>query len=853
MIPILYKPEETVFTTNGLGFLSDALEAEVTEERNGVYQLHILYPVDGKHFSEIQDMSVICAAPADGKQAQPFDVFRISTPIDGKVEIDARHISYRLSKNTVMPFKSTSVADALQKIKSNCVEECAFNFWTDKASSGSMNLKTPQSVRAILGGVEGSVLDSFGGGEYEWDNTTVKLWANRGQDKGVTLRYGKNITDIRQERNIENTVTGIVPYWAGQSDTQEDILVTLEEQAVYSANAEDFPYARTVPVDFSGDFQEQPTEAQLRSRAQAYITANKIGQPAISIEVSFVPLWQTEEYKDIANLERVNLCDTVTVQFPKLHISVKSKVVKTVYDVLRDRYSSIELGDARTNLAGAISNKITGAVAGIKKDIPKTSQFIRILNEQTDLITGGLGGYVKFVFNADGEPQELLFMDTDDIQTAVNVIRINRNGIGFSTNGYNPSSFRSAWTIDGRFSADFISTGHLLANFIQGGTLSLGGDNNGNGVIVVYDASGNVIGEWNKDGLSATGDLEMKKGDIWGVVGTVPYLTWLVVEGRARLDTYDGFTVKRETANALISSHSIIPLSGSVLDQTLAPTRILKSFVFTDDIETSGNMFYLNIVKDSISLYPAHYGNAAKISGAPKVHLDATGIGVESGGSQISASQDGYYKTGRVRIIASSKNASDGSAEIDCGKNYVYGKSGTGVQTFAVRNKEINLKAQNASIYLNGATDSTNDLELNTGLLGLKAERLGAYVMTAGGDKWYKLAFDSSSSRRYKHNIKPLSGGRDPHNLLNLPVVEFEWNADSHLQYADMAGQTVPGIIAEDVEQIYPSAVIHNKEGKVESWDERRLIPGMLALIQEQDKKIQQLEARLSKLEEMLK
>lgn len=850
MIPILYKPEETNFTTNGLGLLSDALEAEVTEERNGVYQLHILYPVDGKHFSEIQEMSVIRAVPADGKQAQPFDVFRISTPIDGKVEIDARHITYRLSKNTVMPFKSTAVADALQKIKLNCVDECAFDFWTDKVSSGSMNLKTPQSVRAILGGVEGSVLDSFGGGEYEWDNTTVKLWANRGQDKGVTLRYGKNITDIRQERNIENTVTGIVPYWAGQSDTQEDILVTLEEQAVYSANAEDFPYARTVPVDFSGNFQEQPTEEQLRSRAQTYITANKIGQPAISIEVSFVPLWQTEEYKDIANLERVNLCDTVTVVFPKLHISVKAKVIKTVYDVLKGRYSSIELGDARTNLASDISKKVTQAVAGLKKEIPKTSQFIRILNEQTELITGGLGGYVKFVFNADGEPQELLFMDTDDIQTAVNVIRINRNGIGFSNNGYTPSSFRSAWTIDGKFSADFISTGHLLANYIQGGTLSLGGDDNGNGVIVVYDANGNVIGEWNKDGLSATGDLEMKKGDIWGLVGSVPYLTWLLVEGQARLDILNGFSIKKETETSLLSSHSIIPQNTRVLDQCLAPSKIIKSFVFTNDIETSGNIFYLDIDKKSFVLHPERYGTASAVTGAPEANIGEDGVSVKSGGSTIAATSNDS-NDGRIRVIAPSKTTGHGSTEVDMRYTSILLHSGSNKQRINLNGKNLIFAADGAHVSLNGSNDSGAQLEIKGGKYGLKVSNSNASAMI-DGSSWMTLAYTSSSSKRYKHSIKPLSEDRDSHRLLDIPVVEFEWNAEHFLQYEDMRGQTVPGIIAEDVAKIYPSAVIHNANGEVESWDERRLIPGMLALIQEQDTKIKQLEARLSKLEELL-
>ncbi|MEE3405442.1 MAG: phage tail spike protein, partial [Acutalibacteraceae bacterium] len=408
-----------------------------------------------------------------------------------------------------MPFTSTSVTDAFLQIKNKCVEQDDFTYWTDKTSSGTMKITAPRSVRAALGGSEGSILDSFGGGDYEWDGFTVKLWTDRGFDKGVTLRYGKNITDIKQEWNIENTVTGIVPFWIGNDSEGTETVVTLTEEAVYAQNSGNYPYARTIPIDFSEKFQSQPTEAQLRSAAQSYITSNKIGVPPVSIDVSFVPLWQTEEYKNIANLERVNLCDTVTVEFEKLGISAKAKVIKTEYNVLKDRYDSISLGDARTSFSDSISEKISSTANAIKQSIPKESVFRQIVNEQTQKITGGLGGHVVMTLNANDEPQEILIMDTDDVQTAVNVIRINWAGIGFSTNGYN-GPFQSAWTIDGLFNADFIATGHLLANFIQGGTLAMGGANNGNGVIEVYDSNGTLIGRWDNSGLSATGNLIIK-------------------------------------------------------------------------------------------------------------------------------------------------------------------------------------------------------------------------------------------------------------------------------------------------------------------------------------------------------
>ena len=848
MKPILFSPNAVDFTTNGLGVLADSPRCEVTEERNGPYELEMDYPIDGQHFSEITHSAIIYAVPADGKGPQPFRVYDITKPLDGLCTIYAEHISYQLAHIPVTPFgRCTSVASALQGLKTNAAETCPFTFWTDKASTGTFEVKEPVSIREMLGGTRGSILDAFGGGEYEWDGYTVKLYQHRGHDKGVTIRYGRNLTDLKQDEAIDSTVTGIYPFW---SDDNSGTLVTLPEKVLHSENADNFPYVRTIVVDASSEFQEEPTETQLRDFGNRYIANNAVGVPKVSIEVSFAPLWQTEEYRNIANLERVNLCDTVTVVFEKLGVSATAKVVKTVYDVLNERYDTIELGDARTNLGKAVSDDISGSALAIRQAIPSKSVIEGIVEAQTALITGGLGGYVKFVYNADGEPQELLFMDTDDIQTAVNVIRINKNGIGFSNDGYDPTKFVSAWTIDGQFSADFIATGHLLANFIQGGTLSLGGTDNGNGVIQVYDGNNVLVGQWDKDGLSATGDLEMKKGDIWGLVGTVPYLEWLLVEGQARLTELDGFSIKKETETSLLSSHSIIPQNTRVLDQCLAPSKIIKSFVFTNDIETSGNIFYLDIDKKSFVLHPERYGTASAVTGAPEANIGEDGVSVKSGGSTIAATSDDS-NDGRIRVIAPSKTTGHGSTEVDMRYTSILLHSGSDKQRINLNGKNLVFAADGAHVSLNGSNDSGAQLEIKGGKYGFKVSGSNASAMI-DGSSWMTLAYASSSSKRYKHNIKPLSEDRDSHRLLALPVVEFDWNGDHPLQYEDMRDRTVPGIIAEDVAEIYPSAVIHNADGEVESWDERRLIPGMLALIQEQDKKIKDLEARLARLEELL-
>ena len=442
MIPILFAPSATSFSTNGIGRLSEMISCEVTEERNGVYELTATIGTDSKHYSDIVHSAIIGVIPHDGGDVQAFRIYKISKPIGGIITINAQHISYELSHIPTRPFTAANVSAALAGLKSNAMQSCPFTFWTDKSTIANYKQAKPESIRARLGGQQGSILDVYGG-EYEFDNYTVKLWNNRGSDRAVTLRYGKNITDIKQEENIQNTITGIVPYWCGGDDE-----VVYYNGIVEASTAANFPYRRSVPYDFSGDFQSAPTAEQLRQRAERYIIRNSIGIPAVSIKVSFVALWQTAEYKDIAPLQRVNLCDWVTIQFERLGISAKAKVIKTVYDVLTERYKSIELGEARTDFASYVvglsaqTEQNAEAVATNKNYVmtqidTKLLAFEDVMNEAiedaTDQIRGANGGNIVTRLDAQGRPYELLIMDNIDIQAARNVWRFN---IGRDTNKY---------------------------------------------------------------------------------------------------------------------------------------------------------------------------------------------------------------------------------------------------------------------------------------------------------------------------------------------------------------------------------------------------------------------------------
>ena len=466
MIPILYNGNEQNFTSNGLGRLADAITCKVIEERNATYELEMTYPITGVHFDDIQEGRIILAQPFDGGLTQPFTIYQITKPLNQVVTVKAQHISYQLSGIVVMPFEANSCVSAIAGIKTYSASSNPFTFTTDKTVTAHYEVTAPTAARGLLCGQQGSILDVFGKGDFEFDRYDVKLWVNRGADNHVTLRYGKNITDLKNVVDMTNVYTGIVPFWAdGEGNT-----VTLPEKVVQSGHESEYPFQIIKPVDFSSNWENPPTQAQLRTAAQNYVANNEGWKLKNNITVSFVALWNTEEYKNIAPLERVKMCDTVHVQVPKFGINFDTKVVKTDYNVLLEKYNSITLGDTYYTLNSVFQEEISSS------EERQSSHMQKAIARATKLIQGGLGGHVVFNVNADGEPQEILIMDTDDIQTAVNVIRMNLAGIGFSTHGYN-GPFETAWTIDGHFVADYIDTGTLDADLIKAGRIE---DNAGN-------------------------------------------------------------------------------------------------------------------------------------------------------------------------------------------------------------------------------------------------------------------------------------------------------------------------------------------------------------------------------------
>lgn len=479
MIPILYYADEMIFSSNGIGRLSDIISCVVSEERNGIYECEFKYPITGVHYSDIQEGRIISCTHDDGGDRQPFVIYRRSAPISGVVTFNAHHVSYELDNIVVKPFSAASITQTLAGIKNNSINDNRFTFQTNRVTAGVFDIKEPQTVRQVLQGQEGSVLDVYGASEYKYDKFTVYNYVNRGSDNGVTIRYSKNLTDITN--TIEDgTYNAIVPFWR---DTEGNVIygdlvvgagipvtapwtdehnIPIQDQ---NGNDIEFRYLRikAVPYDFSMEIQDAPTVAELNAAAQAFLDSNQPWIPSVNLDVNFAALWQTEEYADYADLQKVKLCDTVHIIYDKLGVNAKSKVIRVNYNVLTESYDSIELGKPRTDFATVILQMAKDTTIEIQNGNNKRTfhAMENAINEATAQLTGQNGdSHIVFTRNADGGLEEMYIMDTDNPDTAVNVWRYNSAGWGHSSNG-KAGPYTLAATQQGTILADFITAGVL--------------------------------------------------------------------------------------------------------------------------------------------------------------------------------------------------------------------------------------------------------------------------------------------------------------------------------------------------------------------------------------------------------
>lgn len=467
MIPVLYPPNTTDFSSFGLGVLTDTISCEVTEERNGVFECLLKYPVSGQHYGLITKECIIKAKPNDTAADQAFRIYRITKPLNGIVTIYGQHISYDLANVPVLPFSTESRSPQLI-LSQLLAGDTRFTGRTDYSDAKAFSVAQPKSVRACLGGTEGSMLSKWHG-EFEWDNFTVKFHSHRGQKTGVVIEYGKNLTALEQDEDNSGVYTALLPYAVYTPEGSDtETVVTLPEVTLPVVTSE-IVRAKTLILDFSDQFDGVVTEDALRAKANSYIKANPLGATLPTVKVSFEPLWKQPEYS--ALLERVNLCDTVTIRHSLLGVSVSAMVIETVYDTLAERYVSISLGQSKSSMITTIS-EVQSTVDKVESTVGRFPKLLQTaIGKATGLITGQSGGYVVIhTSEENGQPYELLILDAPSIDDAVNVWRWNVGGLGFSRNGYN-GPYETAITADGQIVADFITSGSLVANIIKAGVI----------------------------------------------------------------------------------------------------------------------------------------------------------------------------------------------------------------------------------------------------------------------------------------------------------------------------------------------------------------------------------------------
>ena len=464
--------------TNGLGTIQP-LECTVTEELNGIYECEFTVLTTDKHYEDLKSSGLIKVKVGNGSE-QIFRVYFISEPINFVVSVKAQHITYDLSKIVVKPFTATGAVNIKNQLVSHMLGSYPFTTWTDIANTTStFTLDIPRSFRECLGGYEGSVLDVLRC-EYEWDNLTVKLYAQRGHDNGVRIAYGKNLTDFVQEQNNENVYDAVYGYAVVNE-------VTYEASGIYNKTGASTP--KVLNVDFSSSYENQtPTPADLLAKATQYAQNNPIEVPNVNIKIDFVPLWQTEEYKDILQLERVSLGDTVHVYFDKLNVEASARVIKTVWNVLTEKYDSIELGDAKATLDTIINSSVEKAVDEMDVDVGWLDEK---LNTMTTLIANGLGLHIT-----QDEVGRIILHNAETIAESQYQYMITASGFMLSDD-YG-QSWTSGWTTSGDAVMNSLSTITLRAleiygSYIQGSQMVFGDPTvSGSQYIIVQPYSGGV-------------------------------------------------------------------------------------------------------------------------------------------------------------------------------------------------------------------------------------------------------------------------------------------------------------------------------------------------------------------------
>lgn len=804
MIPILYLSvtEGTVPSHNGVGPLTDCISCKVTEERNGAFELVMEYHEAGVNAFYIAVNTFIKAQTKPNGAAQLFRVYKVSKVLNGKFTVYAQHISYDLSGKLVIAGTANSLSQACAMLTASAGN---FTITTNKTSNVPFKVKEPSSVRSWLGGKEGSFLEIYGG-EWEFNNYTATLKANRGADRGVQIRYAKNLTELSQELNIENLCTGVLPYCIKDDGT------VIPGSKVNTGLVLDVP--KDISVDFSQDVDfESGTNitTQLAILASNYIANHQMTTLFDSLNVGF----------ELLGDEQVYLCDTVHIYFDALSINTSTKVVKTEYDVLLDRYNKVTLGNTRSNIADTFV-EVQQAV----NSAASRGYMAEAIEHATELITGNLGGYVILHdSDSDSFPDEILIMDTPDITTAEKVWRWNKNGLGYSGSGYAGPFSTLALTADGKIVADAITTGTLNADLIKAGVIS------------------DLNNKFRIDMAKGTTVLDQMKSKTSVSIVT----SGLADRAKIGFNQSDGTFFR--------AYHTDGTLLASIEGQSTGYGQMLVM---------GPNGSYLGAVtasSDGGTLWLKEKNNHAIVSLRDTNDNQLVTLQTKSDGGQLAIiepngdTQVQIYSSsngGQINLHEHDSDTGSGFYIKDENLNNLVGLyTTTNGASFYLGKRSNGMPRLSCQIASDGGYISVGSNTLTTvgylcansaggGTMALKNASNTVTITCSGNTGNITcVSLTQTSSRKVKKNIKPI---KDAKKILELEAVQFDYKEAAQ-------GKNKRGFIAEDVAEVLPNLVTEETEETPATLDYMQMIPYLQAVIKDQEARIKALEDKLKNLE----
>lgn len=510
MIPVIFKPGEKDFTTNGLGRLIDATRCEITEEANGKYELEMDYPAISRFSDYFENGYQIKAKPNDLEEYHIFEIKQtFKDTFTNSIVIYAQSRTYKLGNRQVrlVTVDNRNGAEAMRLIEQNMDEPCDIKLYSD-INTASSTVFEARNVLNCIAGEQGSLLQ-YWGGEIKREPFKLSLLRRRGRDNVGTVRYGKDLKGLTIKFDWQSIVTKVLPFAELQSGA-DGTSQRIYGDAVKSEYINKYPDVYAQYVQFTED-QGVKDSSSLNKVAGKYFTTLYPGsdKPKVSIELEIEKLTDSEEAKEFAKMRNYNLFDTFTVYHKFYDIDIQTKVTGIVYDALAEKTIKITAGDIQVAFYKQQSHDFQEAI----KTLTKKDYMSNFIDYITDLINGVKGGSI--LQYPKNRPHTLYFMDTDSTDTAKNVIAINNQGIGFSTTGWK-GPFRNAWTIDGILNADFIRAGKIRSDIFEtsfnayGDILRLvnGALQAWNGKTKIMELTRKGMGFW--DGSSHVGNMGTK-------------------------------------------------------------------------------------------------------------------------------------------------------------------------------------------------------------------------------------------------------------------------------------------------------------------------------------------------------